>query len=148
MNTSKAVPSNHTNPSVKIMAKDSGITIESTFQILYKKKDNGHFICSIPEFNIYFTAADKESVVKKGDVYMDIFVGHFFDSGSKFALRKFAVNLHRLGFKSQNNPSAMVNLMRNKPDRNTNFKIANAALPNGFDMASKMERSTSFAAQA
>lgn len=136
------------SPHVKIKIDGTSVQVEAVYQIRYKMKETGTYICTIPEFNIFYAASDKEAIVKKGDVFMDIFFGHYLDNDSKFSMRKFALNLHRLGFKPTDNPSAMVNIMRNKPDRNTNFKRSNIDVPKGFDMASTFDRTNNFAIHA
>ena len=140
--------SNDKTPSVKIKVTTEEIQVETNYQIRYHSKAGGSFICTIPEFNVFYCASSEDEVVKKGDSIMDVFFGHYLENHNKFSLRKLAVNLHRLGFKPMNNPSAMVNMMRNKPDNNTNFKIASVAPPEGFDMSTVIDRTTNFAALA
>lgn len=141
-------PSTKKNTMVKIKATIEGVHIQTNYQVRFKPKDNGKIICTIPEFNIYYSVKNREDIVKKGDAFMDVFFSYYLENGNKYSLKKLAVNLYSLGFRPQNNPNAMVNLMRNNPDPSTSFKMPGVTLPKEFDKAHTVDRTTNFAAHA
>lgn len=136
-------------PSVKIKIDSSHINIETEYVIRYKQKDSEKFICIIPEFNVFYVTKNKEEIKQKGDAFIDSFFCYHLETDSKHSLKKLAVNLHRLGFKtSSNKPMALANMMRNIPDANTSFKRSISDIPSEFLSASTLSSKNKFSVLA
>lgn len=133
---------------IRIKFTGDQLELVTNYKMWVKKKSEAKFLCAIPEFNIYFSTKKEEDIDKKAQTFMDFFFGYYLDSNHKFSLKKLGVNLHRLGFKPHNNPSGMANMIRNRPDKNTAFRMETLARPEDFEMASIRERSSTFAATA
>ena len=120
---------------VEIKPANGHIAVNWSFLYLSKQKDSGRLACYIPPLKIHFTATDKKQADIKADALIHIFFDHFFVH-SKDGLKKAAVELHKLGFRTGNDAYDIHNLSRNQLKR-TKLKSPGQFIPHGFETATE-----------
>ncbi|MEJ7828391.1 MAG: hypothetical protein WKF91_09355 [Segetibacter sp.] len=124
------------NEFVKIRPEGSSILVHWSLNIFYKPKESGRLACSIPSFNINFTANDTETVVTKGKALTRIFFDHFFVH-SKNGLKNVALELQKLGYRTDNNAYTIHKFSHNQV-MPTKFKNGNMVVPTAFQDANQI----------
>ncbi len=124
------------NEFVKIRPEGKGILVNWGLTIFYKKKESGRLACSIPSFNISFTANDEETALTKGKALTRIFFDHFFVH-TKNGLKNVALELHKLGYRAANNAYTIHKLSHNQIIP-TKFKNDNVIVPAAFQDANQI----------
>jgi len=101
-------------PSVSIIPEGNLTHFDFWLRVYHKKKESGKFFCFVEGWNFYYYAPDEETAFKKGVAFVKSYCNHFLVHNKKNGLKKFVLELHRLGFRPKGNPQAMPTLIRNK----------------------------------
>ena len=129
------------NQSFVSMKPKEGRRLEITwaFQIRHKEKTElGKTACFVPGFNIFYSANSVEDAVKKGKALTEMFFNHFLSKG-KDKIKLLALELHKLGFKAENDAITMKKII-NKEVVSAKFKPVNTPLiPIEFSEAESIE---------
>jgi hypothetical protein len=103
-------------PFVQIKPRKDGIYVSWAYNALYNMKKDGKYSCYIPAFDIYYTAISLEEVKKKSDKLLRLYFDHFFIHNSGNKLKDVALQLHKLGFKSQNDAYIIHQYSKKQPN--------------------------------
>jgi len=121
---------------VFIEPKNSKINVHwrwTTF--MTNDEELGYINCWIPSFDLYFSAKSDELAKKKSQAIMFAFIDHYLGNRTK-GVKQLALELHKLGFKANNDQNTMANLVRNKVMK---AKFSNSPSNIPFEFTSRNE---------
>ncbi len=121
-------------PFVSIKPVDGKVLITWGLVTLVRPEKNNSFSCAIPSLNIFFSAKDKESIAKKTKYLSRFYFDHLMLHANKNGLKSLVLDLHKLGYKANNNIDTIHKLINNKvvPAK---FKMNATKVPVDFDDA-------------
>jgi hypothetical protein len=101
---------------------DKSVELETGFHTFYKKEKSGNYSFYIPSFDIFFGATSVEEGDKRRQILLDSYL-HFWVE--RQGLNKFALELHRLGFRATSHNVVMGEMIKRKGAKviNAKFKI-------------------------
>lgn len=99
--------------SFKDNANDNKIEITYQVNIRVIKKESGRFSCFINGFNIYFGANDNDIIMKKAFALTRAYFDNFMEHMEKNRLKKLVLDLHKKGFKADNDITTVHKLVNN-----------------------------------
>jgi len=98
--------------------------------------EDGGCACYIPGFEIYLGARSEEERMKKSKILTKLYFSHFLDNG-KYGLKNLILELHKLGFRSENDLMVVKQLIDRKPI--DSYFTSNLPLPIEFEDAPREE---------
>jgi len=113
-----------------------GINLKWEFRVYYKNMEDGGFACYIPGFEIYFGANSEEARLRKCKTLTKLYFDHFMNDG-KYGLKNLVLELHKLGFRTENDLMVVKQLIDRKPI--DSYFTSNVPLPMEFEDAEKDE---------
>mgnify|MGYP003540070376 CR=1 FL=1 len=121
---------------IRIKRVDGFIDVNLEFSILAHNTPgkNGRRKCYIPAFDIYYSASSEDFIQKGRDIMM-MWMDHFFlHVDQQKRLRTFAIHIHQLGFRAQNDMVVMQKMTHNNivPAK---FKVIDIKRPREFEDA-------------
>src|SRR5579871_6530179 len=119
-------------PFVSIKPLGKQIDVTWGYTTLTRSEEDGRVSCYIPSFDIYFSAKDEESSVKKGMILSRMFFDHYLiHDNSKHGLKRLVLQLHKLGFKATND-AYTIHKLSNNIIIPAKFKVSDKAIPYEF----------------
>jgi len=122
---------------VSIIPQSERVGIRFGFRLYTRNESDGTISCAIPPFNIFFSAADKEMKDKKAKALTYMYFNHYM-LHSKNGLKKLVLDLHKIGFKANNDLTTVHNLINNKIVA-AKFKLKTPAYIPDFSVSEDME---------
>lgn len=105
----------HSNVFIKPVKKQTAIEVSWQYTVfIHKEPVEGLYSCFIPDFDIYFSAPSHEIGREKGDTLLKGFFDHLLLHSKKPGIKALGVELHKRGFKAQNNMVVMRDMIRNR----------------------------------
>src|SRR5688572_21934726 len=113
---------------------DRSIEINTGFHTYFKKEKSGSFSFHIPSFDIFFGAPSMEEAEKRRSILLDSFL-HFW--AERQGLNKFALELHRLGFRASSHNIVMGEMIKKERAKviNAKFKLSPSKPTGDFEHA-------------
>ena len=108
------------------------ITLSWEFTTVSHKKENAPVACYIPAFDIYFSSPSVERAMDKSKGLVQLYTDHFMHNPDK-GVKAFALQLHRLGFKANNDSVTLMRIIKNE-SVNAKFKSITSQIPEGYDV--------------
>ena len=102
-----------TSVSITPISGKKTIKVSSRIQILYNPTETGRS-CYIPGFEIYFSASDEVVMLKKSQTLTRFYFDHYLKHSTKSGMKSFVLDLHKRGFKANNDISTVHSLINNK----------------------------------
>lgn len=122
--------------SLKPIGKN-GIQLTHAYRVKYKKSEEGRLSCYIPSLDIYFGCKNKEAVRDKSRTLTNLYFDHFFVH-SKDGVKKLILELHKLGFKSNDNYAYLIHKLSKREFIPAKFKSVGSQSPDEFLEASEI----------
>ncbi len=95
--------------------------IEVSYQISYGF-DGKYYNATIPAFDMFFCTTDEDKIQSRADSMIKTFFNYWAKSDKKTGFKNLILDLHKLGFRTENHNFAMKNLL-NKQTSGGIFKI-------------------------
>lgn len=111
---------------------------------LYNESPSGGFSCFVPGFNVYFSANSIDMVDKKTKVLVGFYFDHFMKHAQKQGFKKLILDLHKKGFKANNDTTTVHKLINNNiiPAK---FKAPDFDFGRDYKSSSMINQGTKFA---
>ena len=121
-------------PMVTFKDTPSHLEVSCKGSVRARKESDGRYSAFLIGFDIHFSANSEEDIKKKARALNRIFFDHYLLHEKKNGLKKLALELHKLGFKSDN-PNALHSLV-NQKGVSAKFK-SNLGVPEEFEQANE-----------
>lgn len=124
--------------------KDNQVEVSWNFTTFFKPEKNGKATCYLYGFDIFFQVNkyDETAITTKSTAILKMFFDHLFLHSGKNGLKSCAMQLHKLGFKSNNDALTLKKLINNERI-SAKFNSVTTQLPADFvgsERVSKQEQ--------
>jgi hypothetical protein len=111
-----------------------GIQLNYGISVKFKEPVEGRISCYIPSLDIYFSLSEGSSINDKAGTLSKLYFDHFF-LHTKGGVKKLILELHKLGFRSNDDYAFLIHKLSKQKFISAKFKAGDKELPKEFSRA-------------